>query len=368
MAQSVFLDLTDSGQVDNSIIPIADNLYDLGSSSFRWRSAYLGTSLIGTINALGTTSTLGAVFQNTTAAAAGAQQISPGFDLVGQGWKTDATAASQEVRWRQEVLPVQGTSAPTSTWKLKASVNAGAFSEILTASASAVTSTVPIIIPDGTTAAPGLATTTQAGLGFYRSGAGKIGFVSPNYGTTVAALNFSDTGLNLADVYVLGWSGSANATGAPDTALSRGAANRLDLASGDSFRVVLGNVEYANANGQLFSALQQLTELTTIAAAATTDTTIQMPANSVVLGVSVRVTTVIPTAATFTVGDSGSAARFSTAAVSAAANSTDPGTKAGAYYNASALSIRITPNLTPADATGRLRVTIYYYAITPPTS
>lgn len=121
-------------------------------------------------------------------------------------------------------------------------------------------------------------------------------------------------------------------------------------------------------NGQTIAALQTLTELTTIAAAASTDTTIQMPAGAVILGVAVRVTTVIPTAATFTVGDSGSAARFSTAAVSTAANSTDAGTKAGAYYNASALSVRITPNVQPADNTGRVRVVIYYYTVTPPTS
>ena len=129
-----------------------------------------------------------------------------------------------------------------------------------------------------------------------------------------------------------------------------------------------GSIDYTNPSGQVFQVVQRLTELTTIAAAATTDTTIQMPANSVVLAVSVRVTTVIPTAATFTVGDSGSAARFSTAAVAVAAGSTDPGTKAGAYYNASVLAIRITPNLTPDANTGRVRVTIYYYSVTPPTS
>ena len=125
--------------------------------------------------------------------------------------------------------------------------------------------------------------------------------------------------------------------------------------------------QFADANGQIL-AVQSLTELTTIAAAATTDTTIQMPAGAVILGVDVRVTVVIPTAATFTVGDSGSAARFSTAAVSSAANSTDAGTKAGAYYNASALAIRITPNAQPADNSGRVRVTIHYYVVTPATS
>lgn len=121
------------------------------------------------------------------------------------------------------------------------------------------------------------------------------------------------------------------------------------------------------ANGQL-ATVQHLTELTTIAAAATTDTAIQLPANAVILGVSVRTTVVIPTAATYTVGDSGSAARFNTAAVSAAANSTDPGTKAGAYYNASATAVRITPNATPGNNSGRVRVTIHYLSVTPPTS
>lgn len=144
-----------------------------------------------------------------------------------------------------------------------------------------------------------------------------------------------------------------------DVILNRGGANLLNSNS---------SIARAGANGQAITQLQSLTELTTITAAATTDTTIQMPAGAVVLGVSVRVTTAIPTATNFTVGDSGSAARFSTAAVSAAANSTDPGTKAGAYYNATALSVRITPDASPVANTGRVRVTIYYYSVTPPTS
>jgi len=142
----------------------------------------------------------------------------------------------------------------------------------------------------------------------------------------------------------------------------------IGAATGTSLAVTSSLANSNSTNGQAITDLQTLTELTTIAAAANTDTTIQMPANSVVLAVAVRVTTVIPTAATFTVGDSGSAARFSTASVSAAANSTDPGTKAGAYYNASALSVRITPNAQPANNSGRVRVVIYYYSVTPPTS
>ena len=114
--------------------------------------------------------------------------------------------------------------------------------------------------------------------------------------------------------------------------------------------------------------IKSLTELLTIAAAATSTTTIQKPANSIILAVPVRVTTAVTCTATFTVGDAGSATRFSTAAVSKAANTTDKGTAAGAYYNATAEGIVITPDTVPSDATGRVRVTIYYIELTPPTS
>ena len=127
------------------------------------------------------------------------------------------------------------------------------------------------------------------------------------------------------------------------------------------------NLSQTFANGQSIN-IKSLTELTTIAAAASTTTTIQMPANTIVLAVAVRVTTVIPTAATFTVGDSGNVARFNTANVSVAANSTNVGTKAGAYANVSSTGILITPSAPPIDNTGRVRVTIFYIDVTVPTS
>ena len=122
------------------------------------------------------------------------------------------------------------------------------------------------------------------------------------------------------------------------------------------------------ANGQSLQ-VQTLTELTTIAAAATTTTTIQMPAGAVVLAVSVYVVTAIPTATTFTVGDAGSAARFNTGSnVAVAAGTSNAGTKAGAYYNATAAGILITPSTSPGAATGTVRVTIHYIEVTAPTS
>lgn len=155
------------------------------------------------------------------------------------------------------------------------------------------------------------------------------------------------------------------------TAVGSGVQNLIDAQVDGVSRFTVdttGSAARTGANGQVFTNIKSLTELTTIAASPTTDTTIQMPANAVVLAVSVRTTVTIPTAATYTVGDSGSATRFSTAAVSTTANATDPGTKAGAYYNASALSVRITPNATPANNSGRVRVTLYYYSVTPATS
>jgi hypothetical protein len=119
-------------------------------------------------------------------------------------------------------------------------------------------------------------------------------------------------------------------------------------------------------NGQAL-AIKSLTELTTIAAAASTLTTIQIPAGAIVFAVSVRVTVAIPTATTFTVTGN-TTGTFHTAAVSTAVNSTDKGTAAGAFYSATTQSVKITPNATPASNAGRVRVTIMYLESTPPTS
>lgn len=139
-------------------------------------------------------------------------------------------------------------------------------------------------------------------------------------------------------------------------ALGNGGAGYIDDA-----RVYMTNTEAA------FHLVRQLTELTTIAAAATTDTVIQIPADVVVKAVAVRVVTAIPTAATFTVTGATSGTVFSTAAVSTAATTTNKGNAAAAYYNATAQSIRFTPNAVPGAATGQVRVVLFYEDVRPPT-
>ncbi len=139
--------------------------------------------------------------------------------------------------------------------------------------------------------------------------------------------------------------------------------------AGDGARGVADTILSALAalsNGQKISLLA-LTELTTIAAAAFTDTTIQVPAGAIAIGASVRVTTIIPTAATFDVGVAGATTRYGTGLL-VAAGTTNPGTNDALRFYSASTSIRFTPNLQPLAATGVVRTTIYYLTITPPTS
>jgi hypothetical protein len=79
--------------------------------------------------ALGSTGTNadGIFVQNTTAAAAGAQQHSPPIVLQGQGWKTNSTAASQSASFKIQLQPIQGAANPTSTLTFAADINAAGY-------------------------------------------------------------------------------------------------------------------------------------------------------------------------------------------------------------------------------------------------
>ena len=112
---------------------------------------------------------------------------------------------------------------------------------------------------------------------------------------------------------------------------------------------------------------KSLTELTTIAAAADGYSTIQLPVNSLIIGVNARVTTVIPTATTFSIGISGSKTKYATG-ISVAAGTATACLSNGIHYNTSATSLCITPSATPATATGKVRLTINYIDMTVPTS
>ena len=83
---------------------------------------------------LGTAVTDGAGLwlSNPTSAAAGVQQISPVLTFEGQGWKTTATAGTQQTLWEVYNLPVQGAANPTTTLIFQSSVNGSATNGKLT--------------------------------------------------------------------------------------------------------------------------------------------------------------------------------------------------------------------------------------------
>lgn len=82
------------------------------------------------IAGIGTTSTDGHILSNSTAAAAGAQQYSPRLRMTGHGWKTTATAASQQCDWIGEVRTIQGSTAPHTLYTWSAQVNAGGYTPL----------------------------------------------------------------------------------------------------------------------------------------------------------------------------------------------------------------------------------------------
>lgn len=84
------------------------------------------------IQSIGATSTDGLVLTDTTAATSGNQKWSPRVRWTGQGWKTNATAGSQEVDAIAEVQPVQGAANPTFNWVLSGQINGGGYGPLLT--------------------------------------------------------------------------------------------------------------------------------------------------------------------------------------------------------------------------------------------
>lgn len=86
-----------------------------------------------TASGLGTTQNInaGILLQNTTAATDGNQQISNAIVLRGNGWKTDATAASQTVDYYLYTSPTQGAAAPTGRLYISRSVNGGTITPLM---------------------------------------------------------------------------------------------------------------------------------------------------------------------------------------------------------------------------------------------
>lgn len=67
--------------------------------------------------------------ENRTLAGAGSQQYSPALVWSGNGWKTNATAASQKVQYAAQLVPIQGTANPDAALIFYKQVNGGGYSQ-----------------------------------------------------------------------------------------------------------------------------------------------------------------------------------------------------------------------------------------------
>jgi len=98
---------------------------DTARAKFSLTSNNLGVNSGGSASLAATSDSTGMVLINNTAAAAGAQQASPALAFLGNGWKTNATAASQKVGWRMFSLPVQGTTGATASFNIEPYTTSG---------------------------------------------------------------------------------------------------------------------------------------------------------------------------------------------------------------------------------------------------
>jgi hypothetical protein len=200
-------------------------------------------------------------------------------------------------------------------------------------------------------------------------------FTPPANTVAIGITSFSLTGSNAQSLFDL--SGTWNTTGTPtlfkanltDTAsnaaslwmdLQLGGVSKFKLAKGGALTIG-DDFSRQGANGQATN-IRQLSELVTIAAAADTDTTIEIPAGCILLGVTARVTVAITGTSTFDIGIAGTLAKFGDDVASTAGT-----TRIGSVTPeliAAATAVRITPDTTPSDAAGRVRVTLHYIDLT----
>jgi hypothetical protein len=167
----------------------------------------------------------GILLANSTAATVGLQSISPGLVWQGNGWKTTATAGSQDVRFRADVLPVQGTTTPSATWRLSSNINNGGYTNYLTVS------TLQGQGSTGTITAPGELIVN-----------GKFSVPSPVQSAfclpaaTFYQYRTTDAGSNVSSIFVIG--NGSTVSGAGNLSINIDTTNQLVFAAGNGTRSI----------------------------------------------------------------------------------------------------------------------------------
>lgn len=182
----------------------------------------------------------GIVLVNPWPASVGVQQQSPSLSLQGQGWKTTATAASQEAGYNLFVNPVQSAAAPIPEWLLEATANNTLVTSAGLGGCGIISSSIPRLIMDGNI------TTNVCSGG---SGAAGLGSGGANTVNLIAndgdVADWSTTGIRMTNTKFISWGSGASGTNAVpgDVALIRNAVGVLEVDSGT-----------AGAFGQLYTS------------------------------------------------------------------------------------------------------------------
>jgi hypothetical protein len=242
-------------------------------------------------------------------------------------------------------------------------------------SGGGATFTSQVLLSNGTALLPAMSFAAEPNLGIWRYGNYKM-VISLN-GTSAIGIGGVEAPVHKillrGDIGGIAFRSDGNIASAdlPDLILIEDGANTFAQKNGNNDQ---RNRLYATNGG--YWEHGTASELLTIAAAATTDTTANLlPVDAVIESVTVRVTTLIPTAVTFTVGDATTAARFATGVAVAAGTTAvgllhrnpDVAAAAGPVQSAAA-KVRITPNAQPAAATGVVRIQVFYSKWVAPTT
>lgn len=217
------------------------------------------------------------------------------------------------------------------------------------------------------------------GAGIGTGTAGQVEVTSTASGT-VPGLTFvgdTNTGIsNGAAGDVLSFITGGSSIAAINTAgLTASSNNAYDIASFRNISSLSGNITQSNPTGGATCVIGQIHEsLTLSTSGTTTDTTANLlPANSLILGVTARVTTTITTATDWSLGDATIATRFASANAVMTAGSTSVGLnhlKGGVALDTTgpvqvaAAKLRVTTTLTPGA--GVIRLTVFYMQFTAP--
>lgn len=299
-------------------------------------------------------------------AADAASPVAQTFGVQGARGGTDTDVAGASVTIRSGI----GTGAAAASSIAFQTPTVGASSSTaqtmatrFTVGTASLDATVKFLGVDGANGAPTYGFTSDPDTGMLWAGvANTLAFTA---GST-QRLRIDTTGLHVGP-FLIKFAATDVGTAA-DIGIARNAAGVLEVNSGTAgtFRDLYARaLSQRGANGQACT-IEQVTESHTLAAAATSDTTIQLPANRILLGVELLVTTEITGCTTFDCGISGATTRYGTGIALTA------GTTSAVATNqtvTSATAIRFTAIGGGASFTaGVIRVTAHYVNLTAATS